>query len=406
MGALVGCLGALLTVVSAAGPALKTPNGFRVGPGRLHPSFATELDYDSAAGLFPVSGSTLYYRMSPALVAHFRPGLELKIRGGQFRLKAKGSVDFVDYTGLLTEGAKGSSHVELATNVMAEWHADHPVSAVLTNDLTRSDRSHDAALGVGVISLYEQARVSVPWKVRDALTLTPHLSGGFEDFEPLSTVPVPGCSDPVCSPSALAAADSRTFAGGLDAEWRWLPRISVLAQTKLTTRGYAGGNNPDALILHAQVGLIGRLTPRLAVVAVLGWAQDFDGSGLSTWVGHVEADYAATQTAHVKVGYARIAEPVSQYGAYLDNRPFLEGKVLLGDRLLMHGKISFDRVTFFAGSGRIDHAASLEIGPDYPLRRWLVLGLVYRLTVRSSTLPEESVNFDRHELLTRITVTY
>src|SRR5215475_16084532 len=218
--------GALLAGVSSraqvSGPVISTPlgenNGIRVGPGRLHPYFDLEGRYDSAAIYVPsvVNDPSSPYELKPEILMHFRPGFRLDVPGTDVTFGLNGFYDYVWYTGLLTSGSSAASRSEAGADMHVEINREGAVEADVADSFSRSDRPRDIGLGVAVIALYNQLRLTVPihpggraFEVRPHGEYTVEFFSGYSGVTSgLGTCPQGTClSDP-------SANDYQNYAGG------------------------------------------------------------------------------------------------------------------------------------------------------------------------------------------------
>lgn len=388
-------------------------NGIKIGEGRLHPFFDLELRFDSAAGFFAQGGATTV-TLQPELLAHIRPGLRLDVPADTWGLTLAGNVDYVYYTGVFTPGSQAGSRLEGSADLSASFNRRGPFEVRVGNHFARSDRTSNVALGVGVISMFNEAQVAVAIHPGGgALEITPKGAYIFELFNPVSLVPVTGCAggDPTCDPTQVQTMNYHSLKFGLEGRWKFLPKTAVVLDSSFDIRNYfsAGASNAPALLLKASAGLAGLVTTKVALVAKLGWGYDFAGSGANTPVAHVELNYALNETTRLKAGYLRNLEPVPAFGVHGDDRGFVDARALLGGRLTLHGSAAFDYLTFYAApprTGRTDMMFSMDLGPEYQFAPWLIGALDYVLAVRGSSQPAASTNFTRHEVYARITLTY
>jgi hypothetical protein len=414
-----GALGAMLfaTAAIAQTPAPSAAdsqnNGVKVGDARLHPSFDLQLNYDSAAGVFydPLRpGPTSL--VSPELVTHFRPGLKLDLPGGVLAVDAGGHVDYVLYTGLITPASRNSSRLEAAGNVTASLNPNGTVELSVGDQFSRSDRTSNPVVGIGVLSLYNEARLGVPIRPGGgALELTPEVKWQLEFFRPLSSTPVAGCplGDISCDPALISQMNYSNWNLAAHAKLKFLPKTALTLDTGFDIRDYSGGTavNLRGLLLKTTVGLVGLVTQKLAVVAKLGWAQDFAGSGARALIAQADVNYLLSETANLKLGYLRNIDPVPTLGAYRNDRIALDTQWLLGGKLTLVGRVSHDVLTFYRNSNRTDRSTNLGGGPEYQFRPWLIGALGYSVGIRSSNgTASSSVNFARHEAFARVTFTY
>src|SRR5262249_40469507 len=255
-----------------------------------------------------------------------------------------------------------------------------------------------------------EARVELPVRPGGrALEIIPIAAFAFESFKSLSSTAPAGCdpADPNCQPNSVGNLNYQNIQFGLDARWRFLPKTAFTFESRLDTRNYANSAlNPSALLGRGYLGMAGLISAKVATVLKIGWVQDFQGTGLHTVGAQAEVNYLMSETANVKVGVLREGLPVSVYGTYLDNRAYLEAIFLLQGRLTLHGYASLDSLSFSSGSNRADTTATIALGPEYQLTKWLIGAAGYILGSRSSNYPASSYNFTRHEAYLRATFIY
>lgn len=385
-------------------------NGIKIGEGRVHPYLDLELRFDSAAGFF-VQGTTLSNNLQPELIAHFRPGLRLDLPSDFVALDAAGDVDYLYYTGLLTPSSTAASRLEGAADINADFNRKGTVGFFIGDQLLRSDRTHNVALGVGVLSFFNEVRAGVPIRPGGgALEVTPKAAFTLEFFDPISNVPIPGCTatDVTCTPSAVRAMNYLNLRPALEARWKFLPKTAIVFESSFDARSYPNpAGNPPADLLKATLGISGLLTPRISVVAKVGWGYDFAGTGANTFLAHLEGTYILNEASSFKAGYLRNLEPVPSYGTYGDDRGYIEGRMLINGRLNLRGTAAFDYISFYGNSNRNDTVFGLELAPEYQIFPWLLASGGYLLTTHYSNLSAAaSNNYTRNEAFVRVTFAY
>jgi hypothetical protein len=92
----------------------------------------------------------------------------------------------------------------------------------------------------------------------------------------------------------------------------------------------------------------------------------------------------------------RTFEPTGgSYVSFGDDRVYLEGRVLLGGKITIHGTGGFDWLTFrptqahsaLANASKSQYNVSLDVGVDYEIQFWVTIGAGYRLTYLTSDQP-------------------
>ena len=384
-------------------------NGFKVGDGRLHPFFDLELRLDSAVGYFPDTTNNVSGTLSPELVLRLRPGLKLEVPSPKVALNATGRLEYVRYTGLLTRQSTYASHLEGSADVSAHFNPQGQVGFILADQFIRSDQTSNAALGAGVLSLFNELRASVPIKPGGgAIEVTPKAAWAVEFFDPIGLAIPVGCVEGVCDPVTVDAFDYTNLNGGLEARWRFLPKTAVVLDANVDLRSYLQATaSPDALLLRAMAGLAGLVSSKIAVTAKAGWAYSLSGTAGSTFIAQLEGNYLFSPTMTFKGGYMRTLSPVASYGLFKDDRGYAEARALFGGKLVMHGYIAADFLGFYDPvRPRSDLLISMDVGPEYQFKPWLVGAGGYLLSSRSSSVTGTGLNFTRHEAYLRLTLVY
>jgi hypothetical protein len=398
---------ALALLATSTAWAQSAENGLKLGDGRLHPYFDFETDYNSGAGFFDNATGTP--TLSPEIIFHFRPGLRLELPESWINLNVSGDVDWVQFSGFLTPTSTGASHLEASANVDADLFKSGPVEFDVGDTFTRLDQTQNAAIGVGVITLSNTAYASLPIHPGGgALEVTPRGAVILNDYTPLSGVAAPGCAvnDPTCQPGLVSELNTVDLQAGLDARWKFLPKTALVVETRYDAQSYQDDPTNAAELLHADLGLVGLITSKIAITAKAGWAQDFVG-GQKTVIGHAEVNYLISDTSNLKLGFIRDILPVPAYGTYIDDRPYAEVRFFLGGRLTLHAYGAFDYLNFGGATGRNDDLVTLDVGPQYQFFRWLIGSAGYTLTYRASDVEQsESVNYTVQVGYVRLTFTY
>jgi hypothetical protein len=404
-------LSAVLLVAGSASaePNFSRTNGLKVGEGRLHPFLDVEMRYNSAAGFFPGPDSPLG-ELRPEWILHIRPGLKLEVNTPDVGINVSGNVDYLYYTGILTPDSTDASRVEAMADVDLAFNKQGAVEFQLGDRFTRSDRTNNPALGVGALSLFNEVRAAIPIHPGGrAIEVRPHGAFGVEFFEPISNIPVANCADITCQPNQVELMDYRNIKGGLDARWKFLPKTALVFESELNSRYYTHtGTNPPALVLRAMTGVAGLLTAKFSAVAKVGWGHDFEDSGASSLIGNLEGTFAPSEATSFRLGYLRTVDPVPTYGAYTDDRVYLNLKHVLARRVTFKASATFDYLAFSGLQRRYDYNLGGELGPDVQLLTWMSVGAGYAISKHWSNqlATVATANYTRHEAYLRLTLAY
>ena len=412
-------LGALVAAVSARAQAtsvsagLGENNGIRFGPGRLHPYLDLEPRFDSAAIYVPTvaNNQSAPYELKPELLMHFRPGFRMDVPGTDVTFGLNAFYDYVWYTGLLTSGSSAASRSEAGADMHAEINREGAVELDVGDLFSRSDRPQDIGLGVAVISLYNQLRLTAPIHPGGrAFEVRPHGEYTVEFFSGYSGIPagIGACPPGTCF-SDPGASDYQNYAGGLDIHWKFLPQTALVFESNFEGRSYF---HPDASvvppgkILKFQAGAQGLVTPRIQAILKAGYAIGFDGAA-STFIGQAEMTWNPNELSAVTLGVLRDVNNAVGAASATDFRAYLNSKTFLIGRLGLHANFAYDLVAFTQGRGQNDQLFSLDLGPDYGVARWFIISAGYVFSKRTSDYTSSlPLNYTRNEAYLRLTFTY
>ncbi len=412
----------LLLVGSAHAQVAKAP-GFKVGEGRLHPYLELDGRFDSLVGFFErdSGGNPI---ASSELILHVRPGVKFDLDTPSTFVGFNGAAEYLWYTGLLSPGSRGLSRFQANVALDTKFNRDGAAEVNLGDNLVRSDRTQNPALGVGAISLYNGVYLAVPIHPGGrALEVTPKVSWGVEFFEALLPGLVPFCTagQASCDPSTVPQSNYSNLNFGLNARWKFLPKTALIVDVNADWRTYFTNAAAAKVLFRAQGGIAGLISPRIAVTLLAGYGGDFTNNSIHTVIGTAEFSYTVTEQSRIAVGYARNVIAVPLLGSMMDDRGYLRGGLgLLGGRLMLNAQVSLDYFSFLAqptaattapaSSVRNDVLLSLSAGPTVTVTSWFDVSANYTFTFRSSkgtdvtNLP--SLNFPRHEALLRLNFHY
>lgn len=410
---------ALVVCVLVALPAfaqVPTAPGVKVGEGRLHPFLQVDGRFDSLVGFFNVVGGVA--RPSPELILHVRPGLNFNLANDSTMVAFDGAAEYLWYTGVLSPSSRQLSRFQANVGLDARFNRDGTAEVQISDRLVRSDRTQNPAAGVGVISLFNNARLAVAIHPGGrALEVTPSVSFGVEFFDPLLTGTIAGCpaGNPTCDPNAVGQMNYGNLAFGLSGRWKFLPKTALILDGNFDYRLYFASSmaNLPGMVLRVHTGLIGLVSPRISVTLLAGYGGNLAtnpttmSSGPHTPIVHAELAYLPTEHTRVAVGYLRTIQPVSILGSFLDDRGYLQGRIgLLGGRLTLLADVSADYFWYFQPTTRNDLILGGGVGPSFAVASWFDVSASYRLGLRTSTVAVQSVNYVRHEALLTLNFHY
>ena len=413
IGALVASLAAHAQDSAGVTSALGENNGIRFGPGRLHPYFDLEGRYDSAALYVPTvaNSQTSPYELKPEILMHFRPGFRLDVPGTDVTFGLNAFYDYVWYTGLLTSGSNAASRSEAGADMHAEINREGAVELDVGDTFSRNAQPQDIGLGVAVLSLYNQLRLTTPIHPGGrAFEVRPHGEYAVEFFSGYSGLPpgIGACPTGTCA-SDPSAFDYQDYAGGLDIHWKFLPHTALIFESNFEGRSYFhpdANTVPPGSMLKLQAGMQGLVTPRIQAILKAGYAIGFNGAS-STFIGQAEGTWMPNEVSTLTLGVLRDVMPVVGAASATDLRAYLNTKTFLIGRLGLHANFAYDLISFTQGRGQSDQLLSLDLGPDFAIARWFILSAGYVLSKRTSDYASSlPLNYTRNEVYLRLTFTY
>lgn len=412
-GVLVGLLMGLMPAVALAQSAVPAPLGIKMGEGRVHPFVSLSAHYDSLIGYFGVTPAGTLIPSSDIIVS-VSPGLKFDLDTPSTLVAFGGNASYLWYTGLLAPGATGLSRFQGQANLDASFNRAGAAEVKVSDTFTRSDRTQNIAVGVGVLSLYNSVGLGVALRPGGgALEISPSAGWAVEMFDPLLTGVVSGCTnaaDITCNPSLVGRMNYNNLNVSLSAKWKFLPKTAVLLNTGFDYRTYFVNDqsvNPDARVLRAQVGLLGLVSPHVSVTVLAGYGGNFL-TNLNTFIANADVSYLFAGNSKISLGYVRTLQPVPHFGTFIDDTGKLSAAVgLLGGRLSLGAALTVDYVSFAGPENRHDLVFGAGAGPSFDVTSWFQVSASYAAALRSSTNTQlASINYVRHEASLQLTFRY
>lgn len=399
------------------------PNGFRVGPGKLHPYLDVVGRFDSLVGFFTRTGAT--NTATPDIVFNPRGGLRYDIGTSSTSFSFNGFGEGLIYTGAWDVASRNLSRFQAGINADAQFNKDGPVEVALAEALTRSDKTQNLAASVGLVSTLNVVRLGVPIHPGGgALEITPSVGWAVEFFEALLTGAVPGCQagDITCNPGLVNRMDYSNLAFGLAGRWRFLPKTSFLVDTGFDYRTYwtpTATTRPTG-VFRSAAGLSGLITTKIAASLLAGYTGEWLGQNVHTFNVRGEVTYAPSELASFSLGYMRAAAPVPVFGVMGTDRGALNARLsFLRGRITVSAGFAGTLLTLYAPSAtpggaptvaRSDLILDGTVGPTFEVTSWFQVSAQYALLFRkplsNAAATSALVDFLRHEVSLRLTLRY
>jgi hypothetical protein len=194
---------------------------------------------------------------------------------------------------------------------------------------------------------------------------------------------------------------------GLYISWKFFPKTALYLSVSDTINRYQnhgtnGFNQPDSYPLHAELGVMGLITPKIAVNAYIGYGYGFyvydpaaiaakqqvDAGSPNTAVGGVNLSWKPTLLSTGNIGY-KYDFANSLLGAYYQAHQayinwtqliwrFTAAVALRYQNLHYYGVAANTQIDTL-GNTRTDNGVGFDLRLDYPFTNWLVSSLGYDL---------------------------
>lgn len=214
----------------------------------------------------------------------------------------------------------------------------------------------------------------------------------------------------------------------LDVSWKWLPKTAIFLQASqgYITYLYDNSGKVPSYPLRAFAGLRGLITPRIAALLALGYANGFYSSGTSTsgFLGssylQAQAMITPTLVSRVVVGYKHdfsnsvVSNFTYDDTIYLSYAHQIAGRVSLSlSGRYIHRNFQGNIVGVPPGDGRIDSLFNVGGSLDFYPRNWMYVGAGYALFANTSNAAltdgmgnKQSLDYVKQQVFARLGVTY
>lgn len=231
--------------------------------------------------------------------------------------------------------------------------------------------------------------------------------------------------------SILDYENRTSHQGTLGVRWQWLPHTALGLEGDLATVNPSNEElKSKSTPLRVSATLSTLLTPVFGAIVSAGYGKGFYASGedVSTWLAGAELRYAVGPTLRTAVGYSHDFADALIGNFYIDHTLYARASAQLGARwqIRAKGEVRFrdyggihdapSIMLIFCGDAscgkfRNDVLPRVELGTDYALLPWLLIGASYIFQddstdffVQSSVNPaaKDSGAFTWHELDIRL----
>jgi hypothetical protein len=283
------------------------------------------------------------------------------------------------------------------------------VGLELDDEFRRAPGTNALVLTNAVISNYNTLRARVPFRPGGgALVFTANGTWTLESFDSYFTEPTcPGCTGNV------GKFGYNEFRTGGDVKWKFLPRTAAMFQGGWFTRLPNDSAASDVNGVEAQAGLVGLVTPHLGATLKAGYSGTYGVAtgNVRTWLSTVEAEWIATDSASVKVGWTHGLGIDPGPALYSSSRVYGTGRILLAGRYGFRFDANFESRDYSPGSASAS-LVRLEPAFEAGIARWMSASLGYAYSRRfSSSLPSSIAplpvfDYTKNETWLRVAVRY
>jgi hypothetical protein len=388
-------------------PALPPTNGIRIGRATLHPFLSGTGSYDTAV----VSGAS---GNAGDVLARARAGFDIKTDLESTRIAANLTAGYDLFAGAGNPASRSLSFLSWGGLLDLNLNRTGRVRVDLKLISRRSDDTDNTIAMTPLLSLYNLARVTVPIRVSDKLTLKPLVQIDYDAFSPLD-LPLARFGDITSDPSRVYEMSYLDFRTGLDAHWRLVPSTALVASATFDVRNYpfaqslTGGylnsdSNLPAELLKITAGATSALTTSLSAELLIGVGADFAGTNARTAIGQATLGWQ-TERFGARLGYVRTMNPIPIFGVMTQDRIFAETLVLPREGLMLSLFAVGDNVSY-AQTMRSDQLLTARASVEWQVVSVLSVGFSYRLNVRLSSVASTPLNFIRHEPMLTLSATW
>ncbi|MBW1806886.1 MAG: outer membrane beta-barrel protein [Deltaproteobacteria bacterium] len=394
----------LATGVSASSAARGL--GIKAGEGRLHPSLDLDLVYDT-------NPSYASEDVFSDLVLRIRPGIALSFPSEVVEFELEGKVGYDYFFGI--DKKNNLSSVAGEADMRLGFNPKGQVSFFIEDTFSRSSDPRYGAVSGRFDRTNNEAKAHLQIKPGGGALMFDLAYGFFIDW----------FDDSGSNSTALSNYGHRAYFSG---KWKFLPKTAVTVDFDADIRRYpnsytGGAKNSDVNAIRATVGMLGQISPSIAITIKAGYGDtllpsDNTGSDYRSAIGQAEMTFKSGTT-FIQFGYSRNFQPVVMFSYFGQDRVYARLRQQIAGKFTLALDASYDYlaygddVTGDQQDGRTDHFVSGGLSFDYHIIDWIEVGLAYDIQARISgwqqvTAPggSQDVDYNKHMFTLHIGVDY
>ncbi len=383
---------ALCTTIGYGGVCFARGVGIKAGEGRLHPSIDLELAYDTNAGYFTGDNDPV-----ADMILRIRPGLTLEFPSEMIDLELSGKFGYDYYFGIDDEKTTDLSTVAGDANLRLGLNPNGQIRFFIEDDFIRSGDPRYNTLDQRYDRTDNEVRARLQWQPSGGALVFDLAYGYFFDIFD---------KDDSLDSEAYSSYSHRLYFMG---KWKFLPKTAVVLSVDMDLRRYPndftqgtldGYRNVEINGLRATLGLLGQVTPTIAVSVKAGYGNtlipsDFEvypgvpypGENYSSIIGQAEITYKAMGTTEVRGGYLRNFQPVVIFGYFGQDQIYASLIQQIAGRFTARADVGFEWLSYgkaiiASSDNSTDTLIYGSVGLEYHIRDWVKTGIRYHLEQR------------------------
>jgi hypothetical protein len=384
--------------------------GIKAGEGRLHPSLDLDLVYDTN----PSYGDSGAFS---DLVLRIRPGIALSFPSEVVEFELNGKVGYDYYFGIDNKNTTNLSTVAGEANMRLGFNPKGQVSFFIEDTFSRSSDPRYNSVRDKFDRTTNEAKAHMQIKPGGGALMFDLAYGFFIDW----------FDDSGSNSTALSNYAHRAYFSG---KWKFLPKTAVTVDFDADIRRYpntytegpsAGEKNSDVNAIRATVGMLGQISPSIAITIKAGYGDsllpsDTAGSDYRSVVGQAEMTFKAGTT-FIQFGYSRNFQPVVMFSYFGQDRVYARLRQQIAGKFTLALDAAYDYLAYGdsempdvqAQGSRSDHFVSGGISFDYHILDWIEVGLAYDIQARFTGWQQPSgddTDYNKHMFTLHIGVDY
>jgi len=384
--------------------------GIKAGEGRLHPALDLDLVYDSNPS-YATSNSFF------DLALRIRPGLTLSFPSEKVSFELDAHVGYDYYFGVDKSRSSDLSTFAGEASMQVGFNPKGKVSFFVEDNFSRTSDPRYNSLTGKYDRTDNEAKAHLQIKPGGGALMFDLAYGFFIDW----------FDDSGTESRALSSYAHRAYFSG---KWKFLPKTALSVDFDSDIRRYpnsysGGGKNMDVNAIRATVGLLGQITPSIAVAIKAGYGDSllpertgYSGSNYRSAIGQAEITYRAATT-FIQAGYSRNFQPVVLFAWFGQDHAYARLRQQIAGKFSLSLDVAYDYLSYGDGvtadlanqGGRSDHVLSGGLNFDYHILDWFELGLAYAIQARFSGWTQPlagagGVDYYKHMVTLHIGVDY